>query len=158
MTVCIYGQVNTINDNIETITNSNLNRASALMSQSSSILRGVRSTGPSTPKKDLTLRGGIRISAVEAVDAAMEVQDVEDHGKKGRKVGKDAEAGDETQASHTTAQANHTPIIIEEASTTPLYNLIDMPAWVLVASDNNELLGKESTIIPSEHKIDQCRQ
>ena len=145
---------------IETITNGNLNRASALMSQSapSSILHGARSTGPSTPRKDSTMRGGVRISTVEAVEAAMEVQEVEDLGKEGRKVGEEAEAGGETQASHTTAQANHTPIIIEEPSTTPLYNLIDMPARVLVASDNKELLGKESTIIPSEHKIEQCRQ
>ena len=88
----MYGQVTNSNaDNIETKTNGNLNRASALMSQSapSSILHGARSTGPSTPRKDLTMREGIKIFAVEAVEAesveaAMEVQEVEDHGKEGR--------------------------------------------------------------------------
>ena len=152
----MFGQVTNINeDNIETKTNGNLNRASALMSQYVPLptLCGVRSTGLNTPRSASTIRRGTRIikAEVEAAVAAMEIQEVEDHGK-GRRFGEEAEAIDEDQASLSTAQANLTPIIIDEPSTTPLYNLIDMPARVLVASDNKELLGKESTIIPSEHK------
>ena len=84
----------------------------------------------------------------------MEVPEVEDHGKEGRKVGEEAEAGDKTQASQVTAKANHTPHILEEPSTTPFYTLIDMTERVLVASDYKSLFGTESVIIPSGHKIE----
>ena len=86
--------------------------------------------------------------------AAMKVPEVEDHGKEGRKVGEEAEAGDKTQASQVTAKANHTPHILEEPSTTSFYTLIDMTERVLVASDYKSLFGTESVIIPWEHKIE----
>ena len=96
----------------------------------------------------------VAVEEVAVVAATMEVLKEEDHGEEGRKIGEEAEAGDETHVSQVTAQANHTPHIVEEPSTIPFYTIIDTHDRVLVVSEYKSFSGTESVIIPREHKVE----